>query len=159
MKDIPWEIINTDGSTSRDHGEVLDRWRSDYSNLLNSTALPSAGDGDSTVADHEQGQQLGLIDSGITLPITYRKEQLALNRHKNGKAYGFDGISEEVLRNDTAVNFMLKRFQKCVDAGITNPIPKDCSNDPRVPLNYHGICLASVVYKLYGSILNQCLAL
>ncbi len=59
-----------------------------------------------------------------------------------------------MLRNDTAVNFMLKPFQKCFDAGITrelwekgiiNPIPKDNSKDP--------------LYKLYRSILNQRLAL
>ncbi len=45
------------------------------------------------------------------------------------------------------------------EKGIINPIPKDSSKDPRVPLNYREICLASVVYKLYGSILNQHLAL
>ncbi len=165
---MPWEIVSTDGNASRDHGEVLDRWCSDYSNLLNTTALPSAGDGDSNVADHEQSQQHGLIDIGITLPITHREVQLALNRAKNGKAYGFDGIPVEVLQNDTAVNFMLQLFQQCFDAGITpelwekgiiNPIPKNSSKDLRVPLNYWGICLASVVYKLYGSMLNQRLAL
>ncbi len=112
---IPWEIISLDGSTNRDHGELLDRWCSDYSNLLNSAAQPSAGDGDSNVSDHEQGQQHGLIDTGITLPITHREVQLALNRAKNR----FDGIPVEVLRYDTAVNFMLKRFQKCFVSGIT----------------------------------------
>ncbi len=162
------EIISPDGSTRKDHGEVLDRWCSDYSNLLNNEAQPSAGDIDSNVVDHEQGQQNGFIDTGITLPITYREVQLTLNKHKNGNAYGFDCIPVEVLGNDTAVNFLLKLFQKCFDAGITpellekgiiNPIPKNSSKDLRVPLNYRGICLACVVYKLYGSILNQCLAL
>ncbi len=89
---IPWEIISPDGSTSKDHGEVLERWHSDYSNLLNSTTQHSARDGESNVAYHEQGQQHGLIDTGITLPITHREVQLALNRDKNGKSYGFDGI-------------------------------------------------------------------
>ncbi len=137
--------------------------------MLNSTAQPSAGDGDSNVADHEQGQQHGFVyRQWYYLPITHREVQLALNRAKNVKAYGFDGIPVEVLRYDTAVNFMLQLFQKYFDVGITpelwekgiiSPIPKDSSKDPRVPLNYRAICLASVVYKLYGSILNQRLAL
>ncbi len=98
---------------------MLNRWRSNYSNLLNSAAQLNAGHSDSNVADHEQCQQHGLIDTGITLPITHREVQLALNRDKNGEAYGCDGIPVEVLRNDTAVNFLLKHFQKCFDAGIT----------------------------------------
>lgn len=39
--------------------------------------------------------------------------------------------------------------------GIIAPIPKCDSDDPRVPLNYRGITLASSVYKLYCSILNS----
>ncbi len=54
-------------------------------------------------------------------------------------------------------------FQLCFDAGkiptlwtqsVINPIPKNRTNDPRVPLNYRGISLLSCVYKIYSSILN-----
>ncbi len=51
------------------------------------------------------------------------------------------------------MDFLLKLFQKCFDAditqelwekGIINHIPKDGSKDPGVPLKYWEICLASV---------------
>ncbi len=36
-----------------------------------------------------------------------------------------------------------------------NPIPKNSTTDPRDPLNYRGIILASSAYKLYAGILNR----
>ena len=39
--------------------------------------------------------------------------------------------------------------------GIIKPIPKSSLLDPRVPLQYRGICLLSTVYKLFSGILNQ----
>ncbi len=38
--------------------------------------------------------------------------------------------------------------------GIVNPIPKNGTSDPRVPLNYRGIVLALAMYKLYCGLLN-----
>ena len=35
------------------------------------------------------------------------------------------------------------------------PLPKDLNKDKRIPLNYRGIHLLSVVSKLYSSILNE----
>lgn len=83
---------------------------------------------------------------------------------KQGKACGFDNIPSEVLRNDTAVSFLHILFNVCFDAGvipsdwgkcIINPIPKSCTDDKRDPLSYRGIALASSMYKLYCSILND----
>ncbi len=54
-------------------------------------------------------------------------------------------------------------FQLCFDSGkipsiwtqsIISPIPKNRTNDPRVPQNYRGISLLSCVYKLYSATLN-----
>ena len=39
--------------------------------------------------------------------------------------------------------------------GIINPIPKPDAKDARDPLNYRGISLLSVPYKIYADILNQ----
>ncbi len=38
--------------------------------------------------------------------------------------------------------------------GIVNPIPKNGTSDPWIPLNYRGIVVASAMYKLYCRILN-----
>ena len=39
--------------------------------------------------------------------------------------------------------------------GIVKPIPKAGSKDPREPLNYRGISLLCVPYKIYADILNH----
>ena len=38
---------------------------------------------------------------------------------------------------------------------MITPVPKDATKDKRVPLNYRGISLLSVVAKLYSSVLNN----
>ncbi len=74
---------------------------------------------------------------------------------------GYDNISVEVLRNEQAKDYMLKLFNMCFRSGIVpsvfgivNPISKNGTSDPWVPLNYRGIVLASAIYKLYCGILN-----
>ena len=39
-----------------------------------------------------------------------------------------------------------------------DPIPKSTCSDTRDPLSYRGISLASSVYKMYGSFLNNILS-
>ena len=39
--------------------------------------------------------------------------------------------------------------------GIINPIPKSSTMDPRDPLSYRGITLASAMYKIYCAVLNK----
>ena len=39
--------------------------------------------------------------------------------------------------------------------GIIYPIPKSSTTDKREPLNYRGITLASVIYKIHCSVLNN----
>ncbi len=80
-----------------------------------------------------------------------------------GKATGVDNIPSEVLKNDTTISFMHVLFNVCFDAGVVpslwgkciiNPIPKSSTSDPRDPLSYRGIALASAVYKVYCAIIN-----
>ena len=81
----------------------------------------------------------------------------AVYNAKRGKALGAYAIYTEVLKNDVAILFMLTLFNICFDKGIVpsiwgkciiNPIPKSSSSDPRDPLAYRGIALASSVYKI-----------
>ena len=88
----------------------------------------------------------------------------AVDNAKRGKALGADSIYTEVLKNDVAILVMLTLFNICFDKGsvpsiwgkcIINPIPKSSSSDPRDPLTYRGIALASSVYKIYCAVLNN----
>ena len=38
---------------------------------------------------------------------------------------------------------------------MISPVPKDSTKDKRIPLNYRGISLLSVVGKLYSAVLNN----
>ena len=60
--------------------------------------------------------------------------------------------------------FLLKLFNFCFvsctvpqewSRGIISPILKDVNADPRDPLNYRGITITSLVYKIYCSIINH----
>jgi hypothetical protein len=154
-----WELLNNDGACVRDPYVILEKWKSDFSKLLN----------EQNVNDNCNEHNISVsavnetIDTGIDAPICGEEIRYALLKAKNGKAYGFDGIPVEVLRNRTAFHFLLKMFRKCYENGVTPelwnygiiaPIPKD-GEDSRIPLNNRGICLASSVCKLYAAVLNH----
>ena len=72
--------------------------------------------------------------------ITIDEVQGALNRSKNDKSLGDDGIPVEVLRNDLSVTYLVKLFNVCFHTGtvpdqwsrgIIIPIPKDAKNELR----------------------------
>ena len=88
----------------------------------------------------------------------------ATDTAKKGKAYGIDSNPVEVLCNVTSVSFLHILFNVCFDKGIVpsawskciiNPNPKSSTTDPRDPLSYRGITLASAMYKLYCSVINS----
>jgi hypothetical protein len=162
-QDIPWEVVDAEGDTCSDRKEVLNRWKADFSGLLNAENT-NVTEGATQSSETERGTNQTVVDAGITLPIRLKEVELALRKAQNGKAQGFDCIPTEVLRNQTTVNFLHRLFAVCFEKGITpeiwaqgiiNPIPKDLKKDQRIPLNYRGITLASCVYKLYCCILNE----
>ena len=156
---IPMEVVLEDGSISIKHLDILNKWKNDFSSLLN---------GGITV-----------VDSNIVLQPTSVNEQTdpCFNEHislfevkkaifnaKKGKACGFDNIPSEVLQNDMSVSFLHILFNICFDTGVIpsdwgkcviNPIPKSCTSDRRDPLSYKGIALAPSMYKIYCFILNE----
>ena len=100
----------------------------------------------------------------LGLVITIDEVQGALNRSKNGKSMGDDGIPVEVLRNDWSIAYLVKLFNVCFHTGtvpdqwsrgIIIPIPKNAKNDLRDSMNYRGITVACATYKLYCSVLNN----
>ena len=156
---IPWEVIDADGVVKSDPDSVIKRWKNDFEKLLNS--------------DEDSAQEPELdppppepppVDTGLDNSISLQEVQLAVRVAKCGKAMGWDEIPVEVLKNDSAVRILFHMFKACFDTGIipecwqwsiVNPIPKSSTSDPRDPLNYRGITLASAVYKLYAGILNR----
>ena len=95
-----------------------------------------------------------------------KKEEIikAIHGFNNEKACGIDNIPMEVLRNGNIIDFMCLVFNKCFSEGtipskwskgIIHPIPKDKSMDPLVPMNYRGITLTCIMYKIYCSVLNH----
>ena len=100
--------------------------------------------------------------NNINVPISKDEIIAAMRRTKNGKATGGDKIAIETLRNGNCVDALHALFNNCFSygqvpdswqCGIINPIPKGQGKDPRVPGNYRGITITSVVYKLYCSVL------
>ena len=143
---IPWEVIRSDGSTGTQQEEVLQKWQQDFQGLYNPER-------DDTAAHVEQNMtaERDAIETGMNDRISNQELLYALHKAKDGKACGYDEIPVEVLRNSTAREYLLKLFNNCFEYGIVpklwsfgivNPIPKNASSDPRVPLNYRGIVLA-----------------
>ena len=80
------------------------------------------------------------------------------------KTHGIDGIHNEVLKNEPIIKLLQVLFQFCFDTGkvpslwrkaLIRPIPKGSAIDTRIPLNFRGISLLSVIAKCYSSTLNN----
>ena len=96
--------------------------------------------------------------------ISILEVKKAVDSAKRGKACGFDNIPSELLHNDSTIYFLHVLFNVCFNKGIVpsvwgkciiNHIPKSSPMDPRDPLSYRGIALASSVYKIYCSVINK----
>ena len=157
-KNIPEEVVLENGEISTDISEVLTKWRNDFSSLFNCTSELNP------LTEHHIGETAHtntIID--FNDPISILEVKKAIFQAKNGKAYGTDEIPAEVLKNDTTVFFLYVLFNLCFQNSVAptiwsktiiNPIPKSSTLDPRDPLSYRGISLASAVYKVYCRIIN-----
>ena len=155
-KYIPMEVEGESGDVDRNILNVLDRWKQDFSSLLNAANINSATFGNET--NNEDSDPF--LDSHINI-MEVRK---VVFDAKKGKACGLDQIPYEVLCNDTSISFLHILFNICYNTatvptiwncGIINPIPKSSTSDPRNPLSYRGITLACCMYKLYTAVLRN----
>ncbi len=158
---IPMEVMDDQGLIHRDHETVLGKWENDFSGLLNADVNTRP-----TTAPMFRPRQVGPLPDNqrLNVPIEFAEVMRVVRKAKLGKAQGFDGIPTECIKGLSAVSFMFLLFRKCFDTGmipgvwkkgIINPIPKNVTADPRVPLNYRGITLSPVMYKLYCGVLNN----
>ncbi len=165
---IPEEVYADDGSIATDLGEVLGRWETDYGSLFSGN-LNDIETG--LYIKHIRGlnEEFEKIDSfGPRMCYDrtfYRFEvEKIVNKAKEHKAPGFDGIVSEFLKNRVCIDALTALFNKCHETGLLpsnwlraliSPIPKNLSSDPRVPLNYRGISLLPVVSKMYTALVGD----
>ncbi|XP_077983286.1 uncharacterized protein LOC144438131 [Glandiceps talaboti] len=166
---IPMEVYDDHGQLLTDKDIVLDAWKRDFSSLYNNPDGDYDEDFLNQIIHHKGVLENNMIDPlhesnvAINQNISLEEVEKVVNKVKRGKSVGIDRIPGEVLKNDVSISVLHNLFQLCFDSGLIPdvwrfativPIPKDRSADPRIPLNYRGISLQSVICKLYCSILN-----
>ena len=168
-KDIPWECYDSDGNVITDRDRVLDKWREDFYSLYCNDSVPS--DEQTMFKEHiisdNASAELQFINSDqspLNVPFTFEEVKTSIDKSKKTKAAGMDGIVYDVLKNEPSAMLLTTLFNLCFSShkvpevwleAIIHPIPKSSTNDPRVPLNYRGISLLSVISKLYTTTLNS----
>ncbi len=168
---ILWEVYDNEGQINCDKDYVLNKWKEDYIALFNDNNDVYDDQFKTEVLNTKSHLERGMLDPlytpnvALNRPLEMDEVRKAVRRAKNGKAMGMDHVPNEVLlKNDNVIKALHAFFQLCFDSGkvpllwtqcVINPIPKNRTNDPRVPLNYRGISLLSCIYKVYSSILNE----
>ncbi len=161
VRSIPMEVLLDNGTLSNNVKDVLRKWEHDFSNLLNVSST-EIHDSVSNVTDFTSH------DAELDKYISIFEVKKAIDNAKKGKAFGVDHIPVDVLKNDCSVMFLHVLFNVCFNTGsipslwgknIICPIPKSSTVDPRDPLSYRGISLASSMYKLYTCIINTRLSI
>lgn len=157
---IPIEVLDSDGKVCTDLTNVLNRWKADYSNLLNQEISPSKV----YISSANIPNNDTFNDFLLTDPISFTETMAVIEKAKKEKSPGYDILPAETFLNNTSALFLYHLFDFCFKFGktpdlwnkiIINPIPKSNMADLRDPLSYRGIALASVSYKLYCNILND----
>ena len=162
------ECYATDGSIIYEANVIMNKWREEFFNLYN----PKEADGnesqnefkDFIVKDDEDFEKLdGDDDMAINSSFTTNEVGKVIFKSKENKAPGIDGIVNDVLKNENSISLLANLFNLCFESHkvpdvwlqcLIHPIPKSHQKDPRIPLNYRGIGLLSVISKLCTSALN-----
>ena len=147
---------------------VLDKWASDFENLLNKkTNNPNFDENFyNMIIEQKQSREANINDLNNFFNHDFTIEEVAyhVNKSKTNKSAGFDNIPNEILKHNDVVQLLYKLFQFCFknnmvpnDWGkaIITPIPKCSSKNPYLPLSYRGISLLPCISKIYTNILNS----
>ena len=119
---------------------------------------------DKLLLEHHMLDPLFEGNTNLNASITRSEVEKVVSCAKNGKTTGFDKIPHGVLKFPFIIDVLHAMFNLYFDTGILpsiwqkamiTPIPKDATKDKRIPLNYRGISLLSVVSKLYSAVLNN----
>ena len=95
---IRTEVVMEDGRVSRETTDVLDKWRRDFSSLLNCQ--------NDRFFHNNFGQYSGPSEPLFDIHISILEVKKAIDTAKKGKACGIDAIPVEVLCNVTSVSVL-----------------------------------------------------
>ena len=167
-KPIPCEVYMQDGTISCDIDDVLSRWMADYGSLFSEGEENIERD---LYVQHVKGLNAEFMNRTTYGPhreydrnFTFTKVSNIVRKSKDKKALGYDGIANEFMKNDQCIRILTELFNTCFTLGlllsswlkaVINPIPKNLSSDPRVPLNYRGISLLPVISKMYTALVGS----
>jgi hypothetical protein len=162
---IPTEIYDENGQVSDDPIEVLSKWNGEFSELLKGYA--KADFDEEHFESVSQGLQNMENSNDVTVelnePLCLNEIKGALKKAKLNKAVGVDNLCYEIMKNEPSSILLLHLFNRILSCQIIpsiwrrtilKPIPKNASIDPRIPSQYRGIALLSIVYKLFTSVIN-----
>jgi len=144
-----------DGNLVTDVQSMLSLWREHFSQLL-------AGDDDNNSA----GEQAALVaeDEVEIPPPSHDEVRIAIQRLKNNKAAGADGLPAELFKagGDELINSMHKLISKI---WLVERMPDDWSlsilcpvlkkGDATIRANYRGISLLAIAYKVLSSVVCE----
>ena len=81
---VLWEVVENDGTVNCNRNDILNRWKSDFEQLLNQQLVPDMSDSANLLNISQCTAALTPLGSVITID----EVQGALNRFKNDKSLG-----------------------------------------------------------------------
>ena len=156
-------ITGGNGVVVNEVKEVLEVWKTHFSNLGTPKQKPNFNDGHfRRVSDFVRNYNVNdtLNDEFLNTPFTYAEISTALKTLNRGKAAGFDLVTAEhiVHANGDLVEVLLILYNAIVDlevipicfrTGIQIPLFKGKDLDVLDPNNYRGITLLSTFNKVF----------
>ena len=101
---IPMQVETDNGDINDNIPTVLDKWESDFSNLLN---MPEDNLAESiNLEPHPEIVPPMTYDVGMNGILTFEEMQKMIRKAKCNKAPGFDEIPMDILKNDSACFFL-----------------------------------------------------
>ena len=168
---VPLEVYDELGNVISDENFVFQKWSTEFENLYNTEHNEQFDDqfyqdilNEKLFLEDRMLDPLFEENPSLNISIIRLEVEKVVYSAKNGKSIGYDKIPYEVLKFPIIIDVLYALFNLCFDTGILPsiwkmamiaPIPKDSTKDKRIPLNYRGISLLSVVSKLYSAVLNN----
>ncbi|CAC5394459.1 unnamed protein product [Mytilus coruscus] len=109
-ENIPWEIVNPDGTVNTDRDAVLNTWKSDFETLY---ARNDNIDDLDNLVNEENITDLPDLNNNITRDEIVK----AVEHTKLRKAAGYDEIPSEVLKNESAIDLLPVICNGCFELG------------------------------------------
>ena len=123
------EVINANGTISRDLNAVLNKWK-------------TFSDKHGNRVDRNMNINTSYSDDGLNHGILAQDVAEVMRSMKNNKAYGVGELPTEIIKNNNLIHLLTVLFNKCFESditteiwkmGITQPIPKSSTMDSRDP--------------------------